>query len=104
VKDFSEVSSFKRLNIADGIPRLADILPIPLQWWRRSLLPLLKRQEVLWMGFWSRLQAQMETGTAPECFVKQFIESDYQDMGITEMQAAFLAGCRLSFYQIVHDT
>jgi hypothetical protein len=41
----------------------------------------------------------MEAGTAPECFVKNFLETDYKKMGITELQAAFLAGCRYSTEQ-----
>ncbi|KAJ5151788.1 hypothetical protein N7492_010083 [Penicillium capsulatum] len=92
VKDFSRVSSPSLLNIADGFPRLAKILPVQLQWWQKSLRPMLKRQEILWMRFWTRLRDQMNTGAAPDCFVKQFIEADYQQMGISQMQAAFLAG------------
>ncbi|KAJ5103775.1 hypothetical protein N7532_004304, partial [Penicillium argentinense] len=91
VKDFSYVSTLGRY-IADGVPGLAELLPVRLQWWRKSLQPMLARQESIWMGFWSRLRNQMEKGEAPECFVKQFIESEYHDMGITEIQMAFLAG------------
>ena len=39
----------------------------------------------------------METKQAPECFVKQFIESDYQKQKITELQGAFVAGCEFSY-------
>ncbi|KAL5339641.1 cytochrome P450 [Aspergillus crustosus] len=78
--------------IADGVPGLANLLPARLQWWRKSLRPMLDRQTDLWMGFWTRLQKQMEKGEAPECFVKQFIESDFHSLGISEIHAAFLAG------------
>jgi cytochrome P450 len=44
------------------------------------------------MSFWSTLKTQIETKQAPDCFVKQFIESDYEKQGISELQAAFLAG------------
>ena len=44
------------------------------------------------MSLWTSLKLQMETGTAPECFVKQVIESRYEEQGISELQAAFLAG------------
>ncbi|KAJ6094276.1 hypothetical protein N7467_003121 [Penicillium canescens] len=92
VKDFSDVSSPGLTNVADGIPHLAEILPVQLQWWRKSLDPLFKRQETLWMRLWSELKTQMEAGEAPDCFVKQFIETGYPKMEITELQAAFLAG------------
>jgi hypothetical protein len=45
------------------------------------------------MKYWNKLQGQIRDGTAPECFVKQFAESDYQDKGISEIQAAYLSGC-----------
>lgn len=38
------------------------------------------------------LKTQMETKQAPECFVKQVIESNYEKQGISELQAAFMAG------------
>jgi cytochrome P450 len=44
------------------------------------------------MRLWSSLKTQMETSQAPECFVKQVIESNYAAQGISELQAAFLAG------------
>lgn len=34
----------------------------------------------------------METSQAPECFVKQVIETGYEKQGVSELQAAFLAG------------
>jgi len=34
----------------------------------------------------------MERKKAPECFVKQFIETQYEKQGISEVQAAFVAG------------
>lgn len=54
--------------------------------------PYFDKQANLWMSFWTSLKTQMETKTAPDCFVKQFIESDYEKQGINELQAAFLAG------------
>jgi hypothetical protein len=49
----------------------------------------------VWMKYWKKLEGQIRDGTAPECFVKQFAESHYQDKGISEIQAAYLAGCTL---------
>ena len=47
----------------------------------------------VWTKYWKKLEEQIHDGTAPECFVKQFAESDYQAKGISEIQAAYLAGC-----------
>jgi cytochrome P450 len=67
-------------------------LPLRLQWWRKPLNPLFNKQANLWMSLWSSLKTQMETKQAPECFVKQLVESNYEKQGISELQAAFLAG------------
>ncbi|OJJ33663.1 hypothetical protein ASPWEDRAFT_173101 [Aspergillus wentii DTO 134E9] len=91
MKDFSE-ASVPGQYIVDVIPWLADILPKQLHWWQRSIRLLREKQDALWMKLWSGLRTKMESGNAPECFVKQFIESDYENMGISELQAAFLAG------------
>ncbi|EMD85182.1 hypothetical protein COCC4DRAFT_66509 [Bipolaris maydis ATCC 48331] len=77
--------------LADTLPFLGK-LPPKLQWWRKDVKPYFEKQAKLWMSFWSTLKTQMETKQAPECFVKQFIESDYEKQGISELQAAFLAG------------
>lgn len=90
MSDFSVVGK-PGAYLADALPFLGK-LPIQLQWWRKGLQPLFEKQANLWMSFWTSLKTQMETKQAPECFVKQFIESDYEKQGIKELQAAFLAG------------
>jgi hypothetical protein len=47
----------------------------------------------VWTKYWNKLQGQIKDGTAPECFVRQLAESNYQDKGISEIQAAYLSGC-----------
>lgn len=90
MKEFSE-STAPGAFLADMIPPLGR-LPVFLQWWRKRALRYQKRQSSIWMKYWSGLQAQIYQKTAPECFVKQFIETDYQRQDISEMQAAFVAG------------
>ncbi|KAH8807381.1 cytochrome P450 76C3 [Xylogone sp. PMI_703] len=90
MKDFSEIAAPGKY-LADTIPPLGK-LPVALQWWRKSILPLQQRQAIIWMKYWTSLKIKMDTGQAPECFVKQCIETDYEKQGITELQAAFLAG------------
>jgi len=67
-------------------------------------LVYLGRQQALWMRFWSSLSIQMETKTAPECFVKQFRESDFQKQGISDLQGAFVAGSRLCPFPMLLST
>ncbi|KAF2682335.1 cytochrome P450 76C3 [Lentithecium fluviatile CBS 122367] len=88
--DFSNIAA-PGAYLADTIPPLGR-LPPRLQWWRKPLKPYFDRQATLWMSLFSSLRTQVETKQAPECFVKQLIESDFERQGITELQAAFLAG------------
>jgi cytochrome P450 len=90
MNDFSTMAK-PGTYLADTLPFLGN-LPPRLQWWRKGVKPYFDKQANLWMSFWSTLKTQMETKQAPECFVKQFIESDYDAQGISELQAAFLAG------------
>ncbi|KAF1975719.1 cytochrome P450 76C3 [Bimuria novae-zelandiae CBS 107.79] len=90
MNDFSNVAA-PGTYLADTLPFLGK-LPPSLQWWRKPLKPLFDRQANLWMSLFSSLKTQMETKQAPECFVKQLIESNYEKQGISELQAAFLAG------------
>jgi cytochrome P450 len=90
MNDFSIVGT-PGAYLADGIPPLGK-LPSQFQWWRKPLQPLFERQANLWMKLWTSLRTQMETGQAPECFVKQLIDTGYEKQGISELQAAFLAG------------
>jgi hypothetical protein len=78
--------------IAETIPPLAD-LPQWMQWWRPAALKYQDHQSRVWMKYWNKLKDQIKDGTAPECFVKQFAESKYQEKGISDIQAAFLSGC-----------
>lgn len=93
MKDFTDAAA-PGTYLADMIPLLASIIPERLQWWRAVPLKAYRRQETLWMRYWNSLKVQMDLKRAPECFVKQFLETDFKDQGITDVQGAFLAGCK----------
>ena len=93
MKEFSERTA-PGAYLADTLPPIADIIPVPLQWWRKSAFQSYRRQEQIWVKYWSTLQQQMKEGKAPECFVKQWAETDYEKQGIDETQAAFVAGSK----------
>jgi hypothetical protein len=46
------------------------------------------------MKYWNALQHQLKEGRAPQCFVKQFSESGYKSQGISDVQAAYVAGSK----------
>lgn len=92
MQEFSE-SATPGAYIADLIPPLAR-LPASFQWWRASAQKKYKRQEAIWIKYWSTLVDQIAKKTAPECFVKQFAERDYKKQEISETQAAFVAGSK----------
>ena len=79
MKEFSDNAS-PGAWLADAIPALAEILPPSLHWWRKMVEPMYRRQEVIWMKYWSILKTQMDMGKAPDCFVKQFIETGYEKL------------------------
>jgi hypothetical protein len=90
MQEFSEAANPGK-HIAEIFPALANI-PVFMQWWRRAAQQSFNRQAAIWMKYWTQLKAQMNLNQAPECFVKQFIETDYEKNGISELQAAFVAG------------
>ena len=85
--------------LAETFP-LLNRLPLWMQWWRKDALHSFNRQAVIWMKYWNRLRKQMDQGEAPACFVKQFIETDFEKNGISELQASFVAGSKWAFLKV----
>ncbi|OHE99043.1 hypothetical protein CORC01_05733 [Colletotrichum orchidophilum] len=90
LKDFTEVAQ-PGAYIADMFPPLAN-LPWFFQWWRPAAIRAYERQRNIWMLYWNDLKTSVAEKKAPECFVKQFMESDFEKLGVTDVQAGFVAG------------
>ncbi|KAF4470599.1 cytochrome p450 [Fusarium albosuccineum] len=90
LSDFSQAAQ-PGAYLADLIPPLGN-LPQFLQWWRPSATRAYKRQRDTWMGYWNRLQAAIKENRAPECLVRQLVESNLDKQGISEVEAGFAAG------------
>ncbi|KAI5843182.1 putative O-methylsterigmatocystin oxidoreductase [Tricharina praecox] len=90
MEDFSKTSA-PGYFLADTFPPLAK-LPVFMQSWRKEAAVYYERQCNIWMHYWSTLSSQIATGDAPACFVKQFKDTGYEKMNISEMQGAFVAG------------
>lgn len=92
LNDFSQAAQ-PGAYIADTFPPL-DKLPKALQWWRPSAEAAFERQKKTWMRYWNRLQVLLAENRAPECFVKQLVETTLEKQGISEVEAGFAAGCK----------
>lgn len=93
--DFSEYAA-PGAFLAEVFPPLAK-LPVWMQWWRKRALVYYRRQERLWLRLFNELKDQMAIGRAPECFVRHMIESQFEKQGFSQLQGAFLAGCKSMF-------
>jgi phenylalanine-4-hydroxylase len=92
MKEMSELGP-PRGFLADMFPILAQI-PVWMQTWRKEALKYYRTQESLWTKLYLELQSDMEKGKAPDCFVKQLIETEFRKQGISELQAAFVSGSK----------
>lgn len=77
--------------LADMIPAL-NKLPVWLQLWRGRAYKYHESQARIWLGLWRELQDDIARGQAPECFVKGVSDDSVEKLGISEKQAAFVAG------------
>lgn len=77
--------------LVDQFP-LLEKLPKRLQWWRIKYEPFHQKEVELWMGLWNGLKKNLGAGIRTGCFVEKFMEVDYPQMGISEIEAAYIAG------------
>ena len=84
-------SVFGTRFIVDKYPVL-EKLPRRLQWWRTKYEPYHLKEVELWMGLWDGLKKQLASGVRTGCFVEKFMDVDYPKMGISEIEAAYIAG------------
>jgi cytochrome P450 len=63
-----------------------------VQNWRKVGHQLHAHEKKLWMGLWNQLKADVADGTAPSCFARDFLDSEWKDQGIDELQAAYING------------
>ena len=92
---FQELTMFGKVVgtrfLVDQYPVLAR-LPRSLQWWRRAYEPAHRFEVDLWMGLWNDLRKRLDAGVRTGCFAERFMEEDYIALGVSEVQAAYVAG------------
>jgi hypothetical protein len=78
--------------LVEEFPIIAKIIPRSLQWWRPYGERLHSLEANLWLRLWRQLAAKMENGTAEFCYVRGFMEQKWKEMGVSELQGAYVAG------------
>jgi hypothetical protein len=78
--------------LVEEFPILAELIPKPLQWWRAYGERLHRLEANLWLRLWRELTAKVEDGTAEHCYVRGFMQQKYKEMGVSELQGAYVAG------------
>ena len=78
---------------------LVDVIPELARWpifnmlsqWQKVGQEFYELDRGIFMNFWNRMKKDVDSGTAPHCFGKEFISSNYQKQGVDEEQAAYIA-------------
>jgi len=78
--------------LVDAMPALTWLPEWMVQNWRTAGQKIHAHEKQLWMGLWNQLKADVADGTAPQCFAKDFLNSDWREQGIDELQAAYING------------
>ena len=96
-KIYQVLDSFTKISapgayIVDSFPSLA-ILP---QWmtsdWRTVGKKIFEHDSNVYLDLWNNLKKEVDEGTAPECFCKDFYVNDPAKSGIDDIQAAYTCG------------
>lgn len=94
MKDFAE-NGPPTVHLGDIFPILTK-LPLWMQPWANLARQLYKKQEDLWTRLYNELVRNIQSGVAPDCFVKGLCENEFKKKGISDTQAAFLSGSKLN--------
>ena len=63
-----------------------------VQNWRTVGARLHAHERKLWMGLWNQLKSDVADRSVPSCFARDFLDSDWKEQGIDELQAAYING------------
>lgn len=83
--------TFGKQFAVDQYPIL-ERLPRVLHWWRYKYEPYHQKELDLWLGLWNELKERLAQGVRTGSFSENFMEVDYPKLGISEAQAAYIAG------------
>jgi hypothetical protein len=80
------------LPLVEEYPVLAKLIPKSMQWWRPEAERLHQIECALWLRLWNELAEKVQNGTAPYCYVRGFMEQKYKELGLSDLQGAYVAG------------
>ncbi|KAH7126489.1 cytochrome P450 [Dactylonectria estremocensis] len=78
--------------LVDAFPSLAKLPSWAVQNWWKIGREWWKYDREVYLKFYLDLVKQVEDGTAPDCFIRDFYEGGLEKSGINEEQAAYAAG------------
>jgi hypothetical protein len=78
--------------LIDVFPQL-EALPLYdyLSPWRQEADNIHRQDSEVYAYFWKRMKKEIEEGTAPHSWGKQFVQSEYTKFGIDELGAIYAA-------------
>lgn len=78
--------------LVDTFPSLASIpLFNYLSSWQKVGAEIHKRDSEVFLSFWNQMRKEIEAGTAPHSFGRDFVQSNYRAQGLDELDAAYTA-------------
>lgn len=78
--------------LVDTFPTLAKIpLFNLLSNWQKIGAEIHKKDAEVFLGFWNQMLKEVEAGTAPHSFGRDFVQSNYKAQGLEELDAAYTA-------------
>jgi len=78
--------------LVDTFPSLADIpLYNALSNWKQVGRKIHEADSEVFLSFWNQMRKEIEAGTAPHSFGRDFVQSNYQAQGLDELDAAYTA-------------
>ena len=86
------VASYRRpgSSLVDMFPALANIpLYDYITSWRAKAQKMADLDAEVWSRFWYGMKRQVENGTAPHSWGKEFMRSNYEKYGIDELGAIY---------------
>ena len=76
----------------DTFPSLASIpLFNMFSNWQKVGAEIHKQDSEVFLSFWNQMRKEIEAGTAPHSFGRDFVQSNYKAQGLDELDAAYTA-------------
>jgi hypothetical protein len=78
--------------LVDTFPSLASVpLFNMFSNWQKIGEEIHKRDSEVFLSFWNQMLKEVEAGTAPHSFGRDFVQSNYKAQGLDELDAAYTA-------------